>query len=130
MQLFLILLMLLYGGREGDALGELRPLIESLAGEDVKSALKNAQKIRDALSVFGGDSFNGAQGRGDKNGGTYAANNADDKQGDAGSEGGFSDSGEGGTADGGSTFAPDAVAGIADKEILYRLVRYFAAQPG
>ena len=122
--------MLLYGGREGDALGELRPLIESLAGEDVKSALKNAQKIRDALSVFGGDSFNGAQGRGDKNGGTYAANNADDKQGDAGSEGGFSDSGEGGTADGGSTFAPDAVAGIADKEILYRLVRYFAAQPG
>lgn len=130
MQLFLILLMLLYGGREGDALGELRPLIESFAGEDVKSAFKNAQKIRDALSAFGGDSFKGAQGRGDKNGGTYAANNADDKQGDAGSEGGFSARGEGGTADGGSAFAPDAVAGIADKEILYRLVRYFAAQPG
>ena len=130
MQLFLILLMLLYGGREGDALGELRPLIESLAGEDVKSALKNAQKIRDALSAFGGDSFKGAQGHGDKNGGTYAANNEGDERGDAGSEGGFSDSGEGGTPDGGRAFAPDAVAGIADKEILYRLVRYFAAQPG
>ena len=122
--------MLLYGGREGDALGELRPLIESLAGEDVKSAFKNAQKIRDALSAFGGDTFKGAQGRGDKNGGTYAANNTGDKRGDAGSEGGFSAREEGETADGGSTFAPDAVAGIADKEILYRLVRYFSTQPG
>lgn len=53
MQLFIILALLLYGGK-GDAknlLSEVKPVLESLGGEEMQQALKSAEEISEVLSA-------------------------------------------------------------------------------
>lgn len=53
MQLLVILALLLYGGKS-DARGlieEVKPIIEEIGGEDLKSALKSAEELAGVLSA-------------------------------------------------------------------------------
>lgn len=122
MQLLLILALILYGGKGGNAklLNELKPLIESVGGEEVKEAFRNAEELESVISAFGGlGTADGASG-----------GNGDDSR--AGSGGISADAGhapgrgEEAGDNTGNNFPLAPVAGIADREILYRLVQYFS----
>ena len=53
MQLLIILVLLLYGGGNAkNILGEVKPVLESLGGEDMQKALKSAEEISEVLSVI------------------------------------------------------------------------------
>ena len=47
MQLLIILALLLYGGKTGgkNILSEVKPVLETFGGEEIKEALKNAEEI-------------------------------------------------------------------------------------
>ena len=64
MQLLIILALLLYGGGNAkNMLSEVKPVLESIGGEDMQKALKSAEEITEVLSAvqsFSG-SFKGAQ---------------------------------------------------------------------
>lgn len=53
MQLFIILALLLYGGKSGaqNLLQEVKPMLETFGGEEVKEALKSAEEISEVLSA-------------------------------------------------------------------------------
>lgn len=53
MQLLLILILLLSGGRQSpqNLLKEVRPVLENLGGEELREALKSAEEISEALSA-------------------------------------------------------------------------------
>lgn len=53
MQLFIILALLLYGGKSGaqNLLSEVKPMLESFGGEEVQKALKSAEEISQVLSA-------------------------------------------------------------------------------
>ena len=127
MQLLLILALILYGGKGGNAklLNELKPLIESVGGEEVKEAFRNAEELESVISAFGGlvtaDGASGGSGDDSRAGsGGISA--------DAGSAAAGHVPGRGEeTGDNtGNNFPLAPVAGIADREILYRLVQYFS----
>ncbi len=165
MQLLLILMLFLYGGRGdgGKLLNEFRPVLETFGGDEIKSALKNADELRQVISAFSGTE--------NKNDGEYASTNSSENTSEAQNVGaGFgAKEDRGGTtyssagyaeygsvdnrsepADNGGQwedynkaadqsydkarasnaeaddFPLAPVAGIADKEILYRLVRFFS----
>ena len=56
MQLFIILALLLYGGSSGaqNLLSEVKPVLEAVGGEDMKSALKSAEEISEVISAVQG----------------------------------------------------------------------------
>lgn len=146
MQLLLILALLLYGGKGDNAklFKEFRPILESVGGDEVKAALKEAEELNEVLSAFGGlGSKNAANPPQTGNAGTYAASggknngeaengatyakNDDDFQKNEGTYAATNDnSGKDAPPSGEGQFPLAPVAGIADKEILYRLVRYFS----
>ena len=53
MQLFIILALLLFGGKGGaqNLLSEVKPVLESIGGEEMKEALKSAEEISSVLSA-------------------------------------------------------------------------------
>lgn len=55
MQLLIVLALLLFGGKgnAGNILSEVKPVLESLGGEDIQNALKSAEEISSVLSAVG-----------------------------------------------------------------------------
>ena len=53
MQLLIILALLLYGGKSGSGnlLSEVKPILETVGGEEVREALKSAEQISSVLSA-------------------------------------------------------------------------------
>ncbi|MDE7439908.1 MAG: hypothetical protein K2N23_05340 [Clostridia bacterium] len=52
MQLFIILALLLYGGGNAkNMLSEVKPVLESIGGEEMQRALKSAEEISEVLSL-------------------------------------------------------------------------------
>ena len=52
MQLLIILALLLYGGGNAkNMLSEVKPVLESIGGEDMQKALKSAEEISEVLSL-------------------------------------------------------------------------------
>lgn len=53
MQLLIILALLLYGGKSNaqNLLSEVKPVLETIGGEDMKQALKSAEEISSVLSA-------------------------------------------------------------------------------
>ena len=66
MQLLIILALLLYGGGNAkNMLNEVKPVLETIGGEDMQRALKSAEEISEVLSAvqtFSGG-FKGAQSK-------------------------------------------------------------------
>ena len=58
MQLLIILALLMCGGRNNaqNILKEVKPVLETIGGEDVKAALKSAEEISEVLSAITGSS--------------------------------------------------------------------------
>ena len=56
MQLLIILALLLLGGKNGagNMLSEVRPVLESFGGDEIKEALKSAEQISSMLSAVQG----------------------------------------------------------------------------
>jgi len=56
MQLFIILALLLYGGKANaqNLLSEVKPVLETVGGEGMKEALKSAEEISQVLSAVQG----------------------------------------------------------------------------
>lgn len=125
MQLLLILMLLMYGGKGENAglFKELKPLLESVGGDEVKEALKSAEELEGVLSAFG--NFGAEPSSGGKEHGVHAEECGGVKNDSCAKEERSAQSfGEQQSADGGFPLAP--IAGIADREILYRLVQYFS----
>lgn len=60
MQLLIILALLLYGGGNANKmLSEVKPVLESIGGEEMQKALKSAEEISSVLSAV--QSFSGAK---------------------------------------------------------------------
>ena len=51
MQLLILLALLLYGGNAQNILSEVKPVIESFGGEEMKEALKSADELSGVLSA-------------------------------------------------------------------------------
>ena len=96
MQLLIILALLLYGGGNArNMLSEVKPVLESIGGEDMQRALKSAEEISQVLSAV--QSFSGFKGA--------APKNTESTQSPA-------------------EFPLAPIAAIADKEITYSLNKY------
>ena len=56
MQLFVILALLLFGGKSGaqNILSEVKPVLESIGGEEMQQALKSAEEISSVLAAVQG----------------------------------------------------------------------------
>ena len=112
MQLLIILALLLYGGKPGarDVLSEMKPVLESLGGEELKDALKSAEEISEVLSAvhtFAG-SMNGAADTGEK---TQASSVQSD---------------DGEKALPAIAFPLSPIVNIADRDITYSLSKYIS----
>lgn len=109
MQLLLILALLMYGGKNGstNVLEEVKPVLETFGGEEIKEALKSAEEISGMLSAvkaFSGGGFGGNEGEGAQ----------------PFTDGGFSENKP-------DEFFPLApIAAIADKDITYSLSKYIS----
>ena len=51
MQLLIILALLLFGGKSGNILSEVKPILENVGGDEMREALKNAEQISSVLSA-------------------------------------------------------------------------------
>lgn len=105
MQLFIILALLLYGGKHSaqNLLQEVRPMLESFGGEQVKEALKSADEISQVISAV--NAFSNANG-------SSEGQSANDN------------SARYATATDGFPLAP--ISEIADRDITYSLSQYIA----
>lgn len=119
MQLLIILALLLYGGKNGaqNLLTEVKPVLESIGGDEMREALKSAEEISTVLSavseltsaggglngLFGGTDFGSANSSENNNSADFAQNGA--KSADI-------------------AFPLKPVANIADRDITYSLSRY------
>lgn len=121
MQLLLILALLLYGGKNGagNVLSEVRPILESIGGEDIKETLKSAEEITEVLSAvqtfadgLGGD---GAGLKDIFGGGSddrpWSGDKADDVR---------------ERAEPAIAFPLSPISDIADREITYSLSKYIS----
>lgn len=131
MQLILLLALLLSSGNGDAFFKQVKPLLESVGGDDIKQALKSAEEFKGVFSAFGGigggpggtpqrDNGGGCRqsyGQTDKNTHTYAADNPGNRGGE----------GEDGCDPPAPPFALAPVVRIADREIIYRLAQYFSA---
>ena len=101
MQLLIILALLLYGGKQGagNILSEVKPVLESIGGEEMQQALKSAEEISTVLSAV----------------------QAMAKPSAVGSETFAQDGGNGGV-----NFPLSPISSIADKDITYCLSKYIA----
>lgn len=173
MQLFLILLLLMYGGKglNFSTLKQFEPILETFGGKELKDALKGAEELEEVISAvgkFGSQGNTSSDGVNSGGSGSFAGSGAQ--------SGGLHNASDGSSSDGqqnnlhkeyehnnfsaGSAtsgaqqakeqdysakdgvpnreqyghsgdvnFGLDPVAPIADREIIYRLARYFASQP-
>ncbi len=126
MQLIVLLALLLYGGKGENAklFKQFKPLLESVGGDDVKKALKEAEELEGVISAFG--NMTHASG---------TVSPSADREDSEGTEGGryeapaahkSGDSADGENNTVGEEFPLAPIAGIADREILYRMVQYFS----
>lgn len=109
MQLLLILALLMYGGKNGstNVLEEVKPVLETFGGEEIKEALKSAEEISGMLSAV--KSFSGGGFGGNEGGGAQPF-----------TDGGFNENKP-------DEFFPLApIAAIADKDITYSLSKYIS----
>ena len=96
MQLLIILALILYGGGNAkNMLNEVKPMLESIGGEDMQRALKSAEEISQVLSAV--QSFSGFKGSTPKS--TPVPDNPDN-------------------------FPLAPISSIADREITYSLNKY------
>ena len=106
MKLFIILALLLYGGKSNtqNLLQEVRPMLESFGGEEVQEALKSADEISQVLSAV--NAFSGGLGGNDQPAGetTFTQHSA--------------------AVDESFPLAP--ISEIADRDITYSLSQYIA----
>ncbi len=121
MQLLIILALLLCGGASGGKmLSEVRPVLESLGGEEIKQALKSADELSGVISAV--QAF-----------AVEAAENSEDglvRGAAEGADRGFNGGNSGcGTAENvpAIAFPLAPIANIADRDITYSLSRYFSA---
>lgn len=118
MQLLIILALLMFGGKSGNLLAEVKPVLESLGGDEMRKALKNAEEISSVISAVqsfasGGVSDDvGTDGFDD--GGVESSNKSD-----------FKNSKSSTVAP--SSFALAPISNIADKDITYSLSRYISS---
>ena len=99
MQLLIILALLLYGGGNAkNMLSEVKPVLESIGGEDMQKALKSAEEISEVLSAV--QSFSGLKG---------IAHNTQD------------------IPDSPADYPLAPISAIADREITYSLNKYIQA---
>ncbi len=112
MQLLIILALLLYGGKSNskNILEEVKPVLETFGGEEIKEALKSAEEISGMLNAVKDLAGNPNAG-GD---GATAAQNF----------GGDNPQGLGGKPDEFFPLAP--ISAIADKDITYSLSKYIS----
>ena len=112
MQLLIILALLLYGSKSGSQklLTEVKPVLESLGGEQIREAIKSAEEI--AVSELTGANASGSIfGGGNQNPAAHTTT-ANDAPADA--------------ADDAIAFPLKPIGGIADRDITYSLSRYIS----
>lgn len=104
MQLLIILALLLLGGKNDarNLLSEVKPVLESLGGEEMRQALKNAEEISAALSAV-------------RSAETDASNRSDPNHGESSPK-----------RESRINFPLAPVSAIADKDITYSLSQYIA----
>lgn len=96
MQLLIILALILYGGGNAkNMLNEVKPVLETIGGEDMQKALKSAEEISEVLSAV--QSFSAFKQTVPKN--EYTPENSD-------------------------SFPLAPISAIADREITYSLNKY------
>lgn len=119
MQLLIILALLLYGGK-GNAqnlISEVKPVLETFGGEEIKEALKSAEEISQMLSAVRG-----------LTGGLSQSDNAENN-----TEGAYFDHSEGVTANtqgqnSAISFPLAPISNIANRDITYSLSKYLSAE--
>lgn len=113
MQLLIILALLLYGGRSGskNIMEEVKPVLETFGGEEIKEALKSAEEISGMLTAVQGLAGSGIFGG----------------EGAQPASAGFGETEQTFNAGNPEEFFPLApIAAIADKDITYSLSKYIA----
>lgn len=111
MQLLIILALLLFSGNNGgrNVLEEVKPVLESLGGDEMKQALKSAEELSTVISAV-----QGMASSGDSSKAVSAFNfNANEKT--------------GGSA---VNFPLAPISAIADRDITYSLSRYISQTEG
>ncbi len=117
MQLLIILAILLYGSKSGSQklLTEVKPVLESLGGEQIREAIKSAEEISAMLTAVseltGANASGSIFGGGNQNPAAYTTT-ANDAPADA--------------ADDAIAFPLKPIGGIADRDITYSLSRYIS----
>lgn len=107
MQLLIILAMLLYGGKNPkNLISEVKPVLETFGGEEIKEAIKSAEEITEMLSAV--KEFTGTAG----------AVNAEERSETAHSMG----------ATPKIAFPLEPISAVADKDITYSLSKYISAK--
>ncbi len=115
MQLLIILALLLYGGKSNadNIIEEVKPVLETIGGEDMKQALKSAEEISEVLSAVQGLAKTAsAQSAAPQ---SFAAR----EQPSAAPESPLSPR---------FSFPLAPISAIADREITYSLSKYFSAE--
>ena len=104
MQLFIILALLLFGGKSDaqNILSEVKPVLESLGGEEMKEALKRAEEISTVLSAVQTMSSAASVVNSEVGSETFTQNNTS------------------------VNFPLSPISHIADKDITYSLSQYIA----
>lgn len=112
MQLLIILALLLYGSKSGaqNLLTEVKPVLESLGGEQIREAIKSAEEISAMLTAV--TELTSAVGAAGANNANPTANNATNTPADA--------------VDDTIAFPLKPIGSIADRDITYSLSRYIS----
>jgi len=109
MQLLIILALLLYGGKSGaqNLLNEVKPVLESIGGNEMKEALKSAEEISSVLEAV--REFTGGEQQ--QNSSPSFTGAEQESRGDS-------------TNMQGGCFPLEPIANVADKSITYSLSKY------
>lgn len=127
MQLLIILALLLYGGKSGaqNLLTEVKPVLESIGGEEMREAIKSAEEISAVLSAVG--SLTGANGGSDGINSFFGGNGNGNASGNGNSTAqneNAADFTQNGAKSADIAFPLKPISNIADRDITYSLSRY------
>lgn len=127
MQLLIILALLLYGGKSGaqNLLTEVKPVLESIGGEEMREAIKSAEEISAVLSAVG--SLTGANGGSDGINSFFGGNGNGNASGNGNSTAqneNAADFTQNGAKPTDIAFPLKPISNIADRDITYSLSRY------
>ena len=111
MQLLIILALLLYGGKSGtkNIMEEVKPVLETFGGEEIKEALKSAEEISGMLTAV----------QGLAGGGLFGGEGEPTPQPFGNPDQSFNNTS-------GDFFPLAPIAAIADKDITYSLSKYIS----